>query len=57
MSTSTETEVGMDTEQDLRDVFRLMYDDEDWTIDEVSPVPSTIPHIYHETDHRMIIHL
>jgi 2-phospho-L-lactate guanylyltransferase (CobY/MobA/RfbA family) len=33
---STETEVDIDAEQDLRDVFKLMYDDEDdWAIEEV----------------------
>jgi hypothetical protein len=33
---STELEVDADAEQDLRDVFKLMYDDEDdWAIDEV----------------------
>jgi hypothetical protein len=41
MSTSTEIEVDIDAEQDLRDVFKLMYDDEeDWAVDEVCLSPS-----------------
>jgi len=32
------TSVDLEADQDLRDVFKLMYDDEeDWTIDEVCP--------------------
>jgi len=39
MSSSTELEADMDADQDLRDVFKLMYDDEDdWGIDEVRAV-------------------
>jgi len=36
---STELEDDVDAEQDLRDVFKLMYEDEDdWEIDEVRAV-------------------
>ena len=36
MSSSIELEADMDADQDLRDVFKLMYDDEDdWGVDEV----------------------
>ena len=41
MSSSAELEADMDADQDLRDVFKLMYDDEDdWGVDEVRPVLS-----------------
>jgi len=51
---STKLEVDADAEQDLRDVFKLMYDDEDdWDIDEVCLDLRRIT----IADSRMIIHL
>jgi len=51
---STELEVDIDAEQDLRDVFKLMYDDEDdWEIDEVCLDLRRVT----IADSRMIIHL
>jgi 2-phospho-L-lactate guanylyltransferase (CobY/MobA/RfbA family) len=51
---STELEVDVDAEQDLRDVFKLMYDDEDdWTIEEVRLNLRRTT----KADSRMIIHL
>ena len=50
---STELGVDADADQDLRDVFKLMYDDEDdWEIDEVCLDLRRIT----TADSRMIIH-
>ena len=47
------TSVDLEADQDLRDVFKLMYDDEeDWTIDEVCPNFTS----WSSTNSRMIIH-
>jgi 2-phospho-L-lactate guanylyltransferase (CobY/MobA/RfbA family) len=51
---STELEIDVDAEQDLRDVFKLMYDDEDdWEVEEVRLNLRRVT----ITDSRMIIHL
>ena len=54
MMSSTELEIDIDAEQDLRDVFKLMYDDEDdWEIEEVRLDLRRVM----TADSRMIIHL
>ena len=51
---SMEPEVDTDAEQDLRDVFKLMYEDEDdWEIEEVRLILRRVM----TADSRMIIHL